>query len=79
MKGKGQEGKMDRVYVLQHTYDLDGCEETKFIGVYRSQGAADAAVRKLRHQPGFSERPAGFNVDAYELDKDHWEEGFVTD
>src|SRR5438552_3547463 len=35
---------LDIAYVLQHSYETDGCEETKFIGVYRSREAADLAI-----------------------------------
>ena len=81
---------MRTVFVLQHVNVLpDGEEDVKFIGVYRSSEAAHAAIERLKVQPGFCEHPrlidpetrddvAGFFLDAYELDKDHWSEGFVT-
>lgn len=67
------------VYVLQHSYELDGCDETKFIGVYSSLEKAEDAVRRLKSQPGFVDHPDDFTVDKYPLDVDHWAEGFVTD
>jgi hypothetical protein len=67
------------VFVVQHQYDLDGCDETKFIGVYASRASAEAVVHKLRGQPGFRDHPGDFSIDEYELDRDHWEEGFITD
>ena len=66
------------VYVLQHSYELDGCDETIMIGVYSSAAAAEEAVRRLCLQPGFLDHPNDFTVDAYELDEDHWTEGFIT-
>jgi len=69
---------MNEVWVVQHSYDEDGYEETKFIGVYSTKRKAQAAVNRLRKQPGFSDRPRDFFVDSYELDIDHWTEGFVT-
>lgn len=59
------------------------------IGVYRTLEAAKAAVSRLALQPGFSQHPniiapdltseeQGFYISEYELDKDHWTEGFVT-
>lgn len=81
---------MDSVYIVQHLNILPGGEESvKFIGTYRALDTAKAAVRRLAVQPGFSKHPsiihpsetdeeAGFYIDNYELDKDHWTEGFVT-
>ena len=65
------------VFVLQHSHDLDGCDETKFIGVYRTRETADAAIARLRAQPGFRMHPDGFSIDGYDLDMDHWTEGFA--
>ncbi len=73
------EATRDAVYVLQHSYALDGCDETKFIGAYSSPEAANRAQQRLRMQPGFMDHPDKFSLDAYELDVDHWTEGFVTD
>lgn len=64
---------------MQHHHDLDGCEETKLIGVYSTAQAADKAVRTLKVQPGFRDHADGFSIDEYELNRDHWVEGFVTD
>ena len=67
------------VFLVEHAYTTDGGgEETKTIGVYSTREAAEQAIGRLRMQPGFSERPDGFNIDAYNLDQDGWSEGFVT-
>jgi hypothetical protein len=67
------------VYVLQHVYErADGDEEAKFIGVYTSADLATKASERLRSQPGFREHPDGFQISVYELDKDHWTEGFIS-
>lgn len=65
------------IFVLQHSYNLDGCDETKFIGVYRTPETAEAAIVRLRAQPGFRMHPDDFTIDRYDLDEDHWTEGFV--
>src|SRR5712691_4779993 len=54
---------LDVAYVLQHSYEMDGCEETKFIRVYRSREAADLAMQRLRPTPGFRDHPNGFSID----------------
>lgn len=79
---------MQTVYTLQHQRVLtDGQDDVKFIGVYRTHGAAEAAVLRLADKPGFARFPRivepgsddeGFYIDAYELDEDHWIDGFVT-
>lgn len=48
------------------------------IGVYVTLADAQAAVERLRHQPGFRDWPDGFSIDEYELGFDHWIEGFAT-
>ena len=80
----------NKVYVLEHLHILEGDRENvKRIGVYSSREAAEAAINRVCNQPGFRDFPnlinpliddneEGFYIDAYELDKDHWTEGFVT-
>ena len=66
-----------RVYVLQHVHSRgNGAEDVKFIGVYSSRENALSAIAKLSQTPGFSDAPNGFHIDEYQLDKDHWVEGY---
>lgn len=69
----------DTVHVVQHSYGIDDCDETKFIGVYRSHEAASEAVRRLKAALGFRDHADDFYIDEYRLDKDHWIEGFISD
>jgi hypothetical protein len=81
---------MRSVFVLQHVHFISsGQQDVKLIGVYRSLEAAHAAINRLHNQPGFADHRRlvdpltdddanGFYIDEYELDKDHWSEGFVT-
>ena len=67
------------VYVLQHVHTFeDGSEDEKLIGVYSSRESAQAAIIRLNQMPGFLEAPEGFHIDEYQLDKDHWTEGYLT-
>jgi homoserine kinase type II len=75
MKARSQPAKRE-VYVLQHENPKN--EDVKFIGVYSSKAAARAAIQRLGKQPGFSKTIEGFHIDTYEVDKDHWTEGYVT-
>jgi len=66
------------VYILHHVRaDDEYGDDAKLIGVYRSRDSAEAAVARLQSQPGFRDHPAGFQIDPYQLDKDHWSEGFI--
>lgn len=82
------------VFILQHLHVIDdgseyGKEDVKLIGVYSSLASAQDAVRRLASMPGFKDAPEirnpeiddeedGFYIDEYEIDRDHWEEGFFT-
>jgi hypothetical protein len=76
---RAQTSSPEAVYVVQHSYEIDECAETKFIGVYRSRAAAGDAVERLKTVRGFREYPDDFHVDEYRLDQDHWVDGFVSD
>ena len=69
---------MKFVYLMWHVREIGNDETAKLIGVYRSEDNAHAAAARLRDQPGFRHFPDGFLVEQYELNKDHWTEGFVT-
>jgi hypothetical protein len=69
---------MKSVFILHHSYELDGCDETKLIGVYTSIAEAESAIGRLKEQPGFCDHPNAFIYDEYELNEDHWKEGFAT-
>jgi len=68
---------MKTVFVLQHSYSMGDCEEIKMIGVYASLSDAEAAVSRLRVQPGFKDYADGFHIDQYAIGVDHWQEGFI--
>lgn len=65
-----------KIYILTHLREDEDSYNTKLIGIYSSKDAAEAAVRRLEPLRGFSKAPQGFYIDAYEVDKDHWTEGF---
>jgi hypothetical protein len=68
---------MNSVFVVFHEYQMsNGCDSIKLIGIYSSRETGEAAILQTRIQPGFCNFPDGFSIDQYELDKDHWQEGF---
>lgn len=69
---------MDSVFILWHINRInEEDEDEKLIGVYQSEELAKAAIQRLADKPGFSKTPEGFMYDKYELNKDHWETGFI--
>ena len=70
---------MTSVFIVQHTHKIsDENEDVKLIGVYSSREHAELAVSRLQKQPGFRDNPSSFDIDEYQLDKDYWQEGFIT-
>ena len=66
------------IYILHQIRGFDGEEDVKLIGVYSSRGEAERAVERLAIEPGFRDHCEGFDIQSYEVDKDHWTEGFVS-
>jgi hypothetical protein len=70
---------MDSVFLIWHVHQFpDREDDEKLIGVYRTETDAQDAIQRLRDKPGFQETPDRFVVDRYELNLDHWTEGYVT-
>lgn len=65
------------VYLLWHQYEDD--EEGKLLGVYSTMARAEARRESAKSVKGFRRYPDNFIVDGYEVDKDEWVEGFVTE
>ena len=71
---------MNTVYIVHHSYETtDGCDETKLIGVFSTESAAKSAVEQLKAAPGFRDLPEHFHINAHQLDRVHWESGYVTE
>ena len=64
------------VFLAWHTRVDADSEDSKLLGVYSSEAAAQAAINRLRYKPGFRNYPDGFEVSEHELDRDGWTEGF---
>lgn len=66
------------VHLLWFVQERNHGEDTELlIGVYASEQDANAAIERLKNKPGFADFQKGFLVDSYELNQDHWTEGFV--
>ena len=68
---------MPTVWQVQHSYEIEGSEETKQIGIFSSRERADAAVAQLKSAPGFCDHPEDFYVDEIVIDEISWQEGFA--
>ena len=69
---------MKAVFIVTHSYELQGAEQIKIIGAYASKKDAQLAVRRKKRYPGFRKYPKGFYIDCFELGRDQWDEGFIT-
>lgn len=68
-----------KVFVVVHVHEItQDQEDVKLIGVYSTEERAKEAIRRSLLLPGFAESTDGFGIDAYEVDEDHWTEGYVT-
>jgi len=66
------------VYQLYHIREKgDGADDQKLIGIYTSRQNANAAISRVKDQPGFRDYPNGFQVFEHTLDQDDWTEGFI--
>lgn len=68
---------MDSVFLLWYIPEGQTDEDGLFIGVYSTEDAAKTAVERLKDKPGFMLYHEGFQIHPYELNRDHWTEGFI--
>ncbi|WP_222106365.1 DUF2283 domain-containing protein [Catellatospora sichuanensis] len=59
-------------------WDEQSGDEITLLGVYSSDQRARERIERARRLPGFVDEPDCFLVTPYELDEDHWTDGFVT-
>ena len=69
---------MKSVFLLQHSYEVDGVDEVKIIGIYSSKKKAEKVIEKYKVLPGFNKYMDSFHIDEYPVDTDHWNEGFYS-
>src|SRR5437764_10857651 len=72
--GESPGQKKVTVYLLWHT---DRFGDEKLIGVYQRESDASSAIKRVQDKPGFSEEGGAFEIVVYEINKDHWTEGFI--
>jgi hypothetical protein len=71
---------MPSVFLLWHTHDFGyGVTDDKLIGAYSSEAEAESAKARKLQLEGFRDAPDGFRIVPYELDKDQWSGGYVTE
>jgi hypothetical protein len=71
---------MMQVFLLWHSHDLgNGETNDKLIGVYSSVEEAEAAKTRKLLFVGFREAPEGFLISPYEVNRDAWSEGYITE
>lgn len=66
-----------KVYLLEHSYELDEHDEIRTLGIYSSKEKAEEAILYYKKLPGFKDLLDRFNIDEYEVNKMCWSEGFI--
>lgn len=66
----------EHVYLLYHVRETG---ELLFIGAYRSESDAKAAIGRLKNKPGFIDHPDCFEYHQYQLGADNFSDGFNVD
>ncbi len=69
---------MQELYLLSHTYEINGYEQMKILGIYTSYQNAEQAKQRYLQQEGFCNFPSHcFVIESYIPDKDcNWKDGF---
>lgn len=67
------------IFKLDHYYEIEDKEFHRLIGLYTSFERAKETIENYKLLPGFKEYPYDFYLEVYEINKGHWEEGFVTE
>lgn len=69
---------MERVFLLWYVHAPDTqAEDELLIGAYSTEEEARAAIDRLKVKPGFVDSQDGFQIHPYEMNQDHWTDGFV--
>jgi hypothetical protein len=69
---------MEAVFHLWHCHDVDGSDEEKFIGVYKTRADAEAAIERLKDKPGSRDTVDGFEIHDHVVGRDGWTEGYCS-
>ena len=72
---------MKHVYLLWHTHIIENLrngEDVKLLGTFSSVELAKNAENRAKLLAGFKDAVDGFHISEYEIDKQHWTDGFVT-
>ena len=67
------------VFLLWYVKERDCDGADLLIGVYCTEPDAEAAIDRLKSKAGFVDAPKGFRINRCELNRDHWEDGYVAD
>ena len=68
---------MKYVFRLTHTQEfIDGREVVRVIGIYSTKKEAENGCAKVSKLPGFKDYIDGFYIERYEINLDHWIEGY---
>ena len=72
---------MKSVFILWHVhFKTENGDDNKLLGVYSNRKIAEQKIKlKFKLLPGFSDNNGQVIIDEYVIDKDYWEEGYITE
>jgi hypothetical protein len=59
--------------------DEEEGDNVKLLGIYSSRTNAEQRIAQARLLPGFRDEPDCFLTEGYELNRDKWSEGYITE
>lgn len=79
--GRVTQAMGETVHLLWFVQEMpEGEEDVELlVGVYASESEAKAAIERVKGKKGFADFQEGFQVHSYEVNRDHWTDGFIRD
>ena len=63
--------------MLEHYYENNEYEDTKYIGVFSDKKKAHEALEMIKKRSGFNKSSDGFCISEICINKSSWSEGFT--
>ena len=69
---------MDSVFMVWYSAGSNDEEEHRIVGVYATQGDAEAAIARAARCVEFREAPENLVIDQCPIGRDGWVDGFIS-
>lgn len=76
-----EEGQARHQETLLGNWSVDeqAGDDAKLLGIYSTAAGAHTRIEQARSLPGFCDEPDCFLAEGYEVDRDEWAAGYLTD